>query len=99
MLEEHGVEMIGADREAIRRRRTARRSRSDGRSVGLQSPESAHRLRRRGGGGFLEQIGLPAIIRPAFTLGGTGGGVAWNREEFEEIVRPGHRGVDDRARC
>ena len=39
--------------------------------------------------GALEQVGLPAIIRPAFTLGGTGGGIAYNREEFEQIVRSG----------
>ena len=40
---------------------------------------------------FLDEIGLPAIICPAFTLGGSGGGIAYNREEFENIVR---RGID-----
>ena len=48
----------------------------------------------------LETVGLPAIIRPSFTLGGTGGGIAYNREEFEAIVRggleaqPDHRSAD-----
>ena len=44
-------------------------------------------------------IGFPAIIRPSFTLGGTGGGIAYNREEFDEIVQARPRGLADHANC
>ncbi|MFX6803773.1 hypothetical protein ABTH20_20160, partial [Acinetobacter baumannii] len=57
--------------------------------IGLESARSAiaHTMEEALAG--LERTGLPAIIRPSFTLGGTGGGIAYNREEFEEIVRKG----------
>ncbi len=89
ILQEHGVEMIGADREVIRRAEDREAFREVVESVGLSNPECTTVTTVEEGLEFLEQIGLPAIVRPAFTLGGTGGGVAWNREEFEEIVRSG----------
>ena len=89
ILQEHGVEMIGADREVIRRAEDREAFKKVVDSVGLQNPESRTVSNVEDAMEFLDQIGLPAIIRPAFTLGGTGGGVAWNREEYEEIVRSG----------
>ena len=62
------------------------------RAIGLETPRSGARaLRATKRGDALEHVGLPAIIRPSFTLGGTGGGIAYNREEFFEIVE---RGLD-----
>jgi carbamoyl-phosphate synthase large subunit len=89
ILQEHGVEMIGADREVIRRAEDREAFRQVVDSVGLSNPECTTVTSVPEALEFLDKIGLPAIIRPAFTLGGTGGGVAWNREEFEEIVRSG----------
>ena len=89
ILQAHDVEMIGADREVIRRAEDREAFKKVVDSVGLQNPESRTVSTVSEAIGFLDEIGLPAIIRPAFTLGGTGGGVAWNREEYEEIVRSG----------
>ena len=89
VLQEHGVEMIGADREVIRRAEDREAFRQVVESVGLSNPECTTVTTIEEAMSFLDQIGLPAIVRPAFTLGGTGGGVAWNREEFEDIVRSG----------
>ncbi len=90
-LDELGVEMIGASREAIRRAEDRQAFKDVCERIGLQTPASrvVHTLDE--GLGFLDEIGLPAIIRPAFTLGGSGGGVAYNREEFEDLVRSGLR--------
>ncbi len=90
-LEEMGVEMIGATREVIRRAEDRQAFKDVCERVGLQTPASCvvHTLDE--GVSFLDEIGLPAIIRPAFTLGGSGGGVAYNREEFEDLVRSGLR--------
>jgi len=91
VLERFGTEMIGASREAIDKAEDRELFRDAMRKIGLECPQSelAHTIddARRA----LEIIGLPAIIRPSFTMGGTGGGIAYNREEFEEIVR---RGLD-----
>jgi carbamoyl-phosphate synthase large subunit len=54
-----------------------------------RKPALGDRAQPRGGAEALETVGLPAIIRPSFTLGGTGGGIAYNREEFEAIVAAG----------
>jgi carbamoyl-phosphate synthase large subunit len=91
VLDRHGVEMIGATAEAIDKAEDRELFREAMKRIGLETPRSelAHSLidALRG----LESIGLPAIIRPSFTLGGTGGGIAYNREEFLEIVE---RGID-----
>jgi carbamoyl-phosphate synthase large subunit len=90
-LAKFGVEMIGASLEAIRKAEDRNLFRRAMDNIGLEYPRShiAHDLDEARAG--LDAVGLPAIIRPSFTLGGTGGGVAYNREEFERIV---HRGLD-----
>ncbi|HIB49893.1 MAG TPA: carbamoyl-phosphate synthase large subunit [Phycisphaerales bacterium] len=88
-LEEFGVEMIGATREIIFRAEDREKFRQIVKSAGLEQAKSATVSTLDEAFTFLEEIGLPAIIRPAFTLGGTGGGIAYNREEFEKIVRRG----------
>jgi len=88
-LEKYGVEMIGADADAIDKAEDRLRFRDAMEKIGLESPRSliAHDMDEALEG--LKFVGLPTIIRPSFTMGGTGGGIAYNREEFEEIVRGG----------
>ena len=88
-LEEHGVQLIGADLDAINMAEDRLLFRQAMDRIGLESPRSviAHTLEEALEG--LEQVGLPTIIRPSFTMGGTGGGVAYNREEFLAIVESG----------
>ena len=88
-LEKFGVRMIGADAEAIDKAEDRLKFRDAMDRIGLESARSAiaHSVENALQG--LERTGLPAIIRPSFTLGGTGGGVAYNRTEFVEIVRKG----------
>ena len=88
-LERFGVTMIGADAEAIDKAEDRLKFRQAMDKIGLESARShiAHTEAEALDG--LEKVGLPAIIRPSFTLGGTGGGVAYNREEFLEIARKG----------
>ena len=91
VLEQFDVEMIGATAEAIDKAEDRELFREAMTKIGLDTPRS--RLAHSLGEALvaLEEIGLPAIIRPSFTMGGTGGGIAYNREEFLEIVE---RGVD-----
>ena len=88
-LEKYGVELIGADAEAIDKAEDRLKFRQAMDKIGLESARSgiAHSLDEAFE--VLERTGLPSIIRPSFTMGGTGGGVAYNRQEFEEIVRGG----------
>ncbi len=88
-LTKYGVEMIGADAEAIDKAEDRIKFRDAMTKIGLESARSgiAHTLDEALA--VLERTGLPSIIRPSFTLGGTGGGIAYNREEFEHIVRGG----------
>jgi carbamoyl-phosphate synthase large subunit len=88
-LEKYGVELIGADAEAIDKAEDRLKFREAMDKIGLESARSgiAHSLDEAFE--VLERTGLPSIIRPSFTMGGTGGGVAYNRQEFEEIVRGG----------
>ncbi|MBB3475477.1 carbamoyl-phosphate synthase large subunit [Sphingomonas sp. BK345] len=88
-LAKYGVQMIGADAEAIDKAEDRLKFRDAMDKIGLESARShiAHTEAEALAG--LDKVGLPAIIRPSFTLGGTGGGVAYNREEFLEIVRKG----------
>ncbi|UNU41713.1 carbamoyl-phosphate synthase large subunit [Sphingopyxis sp. YF1] len=88
-LAKYGVEMIGADAEAIDKAEDRQKFRDAMDKIGLESARSgvAHTLDEAFA--VLERTGLPSIIRPSFTLGGTGGGIAYNREEFEQIVRGG----------
>jgi carbamoyl-phosphate synthase large subunit len=89
VLERFGVEMIGATREIIDRAEDRLKFRNVVESCGYRLPKSEVVTTIDEGFAFLEQIGLPAIIRPAFTLGGSGGGIAYNREEFEDQLRRG----------
>lgn len=84
-----GIELIGAKRESIEKAEDRAKFRETMDEIGLESPKSAvvHSLSEALDA--LPNVGLPAIIRPSFTLGGTGGGIAYNRVEFEEIVRSG----------
>ena len=88
-LERLGVQMIGADADAIDKAEDRQRFREAMDKIGLESARSgvAHTVEEAFA--VLERTGLPSIIRPSFTLGGTGGGIAYNRAEFESIVRGG----------
>jgi carbamoyl-phosphate synthase large subunit len=88
-LEKFGVQMIGADAEAIDKAEDRLKFREAMDKIGLESARSAiaHTLEEALAG--LDKVGLPAIIRPSFTLGGTGGGVAYNKDEFVKIVTGG----------
>ncbi|MFA7601539.1 MAG: carbamoyl-phosphate synthase large subunit [Novosphingobium sp.] len=88
-LEKFGVQMIGADADAIDKAEDRQRFREAMDRIGLESARSgvAHSVDEAFA--VLEKTGLPAIIRPSFTLGGTGGGVAYNKAEFETVVRSG----------
>ncbi len=89
ILQKHGVEMIGADREVIHRAEDREAFRCIVEKLGLRQPLSRTVTSLDEAREFLKECGLPAIIRPAFTLGGSGGGIAYNLEEFEEIIRRG----------
>jgi carbamoylphosphate synthase large subunit/anthranilate/para-aminobenzoate synthase component II len=91
VLERFGVEMIAASREAIDMAEDRELFRNAMRGIGLDCPKSyiAHDLDEALA--VQAEVGYPTVIRPSFTLGGTGGGIAFNREEFEEIVM---RGLD-----
>ena len=89
VLERHGITMIGANRESIRRAEDREAFRQIVERLGLKQPRARTVTTVDDARDFLKEIGLPAIIRPAFTLGGTGGGIAYNTEEFEDIVRRG----------
>ncbi|WP_321324197.1 carbamoyl-phosphate synthase large subunit [uncultured Parasphingorhabdus sp.] len=87
VLEKYGVEMIGADAEAIDKAEDREKFKAAMDKIGLESPRSAVAHSEEQAMEILENIGLPAIMRPSFTMGGTGGGVAYNREEFVHYVR------------
>ncbi|MEM9010214.1 MAG: carbamoyl-phosphate synthase large subunit [Pseudomonadota bacterium] len=89
VLAAHDVELIGAKRAAIEKAEDRQLFREAMDRIGLESPVSAIATTMEEALAALPTIGLPAIIRPAFTLGGTGGGVAYNREDFEQICRGG----------
>ncbi len=91
VLDVHGVEMIGAKRDAINKAEDRELFQEAMSRIGLESPRGRIARSMDEALEILEETGLPAIIRPSFTMGGTGGGVAYNRDEFEEIIR---RGLD-----
>jgi carbamoyl-phosphate synthase large subunit len=89
VLEECGVEMIGAKREAIRVAEDRMLFKKAMDEAGLQMPQGGFAKSWAEAEAIVAVTGYPAITRPSFTLGGTGGGTAYNPEEFEEIVRAG----------
>ncbi len=91
VLEQFGVEMIGASREAIDKAEDRDLFRKAMQKIGLDMPRSAIAHSLEEAFQVQAQIGFPTIIRPSFTMGGSGGGIAYNREEFEEICT---RGLD-----
>ena len=91
VLEKYDIEMIGATAEAIDKAEDRELFREAMTKIGLDTPRS-HHVRTLGAAlQALDDIGLPAIIRPSFTMGGTGGGIAYNKAEFIDIVE---RGID-----
>ncbi|MCL4104355.1 UNVERIFIED_CONTAM: hypothetical protein GTU68_047317 [Idotea baltica] len=91
VLEAHGVEMIGATKEAIDMAEDRQLFDKAMKRIGLATPRSAIAHSLEEANQVVAQLGFPCIIRPSFTMGGSGGGIAYNREEFEEICL---RGLD-----
>jgi carbamoyl-phosphate synthase large subunit len=92
ILDKHNVRMIGANADAIDKGEDRQRFKDAMLKIGLDVPQSGTAHTMEEGKIIAEQIGrFPLIIRPAFTLGGQGGGIAYNRNEFEEIIT---RGLD-----
>src|SRR3954449_1940719 len=89
ILEKYNVEMIGATAEAIDKAEDRELFRDAMKKIGLETPRSMLAHNTIEALQALEVIGLPCIIRPSFTLGGTGGGIAYNKEEFLDIVESG----------
>ena len=89
VLAEYGVEMIGAKRDAIKVAENRLLFKQAMDEAGLEMPRGGFAKSWDEAKEIVEQTGYPAIIRPSFTLGGTGGGIAYNPEEFEEIIRGG----------
>ncbi|MBC9176275.1 carbamoyl-phosphate synthase large subunit [Pseudoroseomonas ludipueritiae] len=89
VLAKYGCELIGAKAEVIDKAEDRLKFRDAMTKIGIESPRShiAHTMEEARAG--LELVKLPCVIRPSFTLGGTGGGIAYNKQEFEEIVAAG----------
>ncbi|HKK06327.1 MAG TPA: carbamoyl-phosphate synthase large subunit [Gammaproteobacteria bacterium] len=91
VLEELGVELIGASRDAIDKAEDRERFRQAMLKIGLEMPRAGIAHSMEEAQQVQAQIGFPAIIRPSFTMGGSGGGIAYNKEEFSELCE---RGLD-----
>ena len=89
VLEKFGVEMIGATKEAIDKAEDREKFDRAMRAIGLATPRAGIAHSMDEAHAVLEDIGFPCIIRPSFTMGGSGGGIAYNRDEFEEICGRG----------
>ncbi len=89
VLEKYGVELIGASREAIDKAEDREKFKRAMAKIGLASPRSSLAHSMEEALQVQAMVGFPTIIRPSFTLGGTGGGIAYNREEFVAIVERG----------
>src|SRR3712207_1049153 len=88
-LDRLGIELIGANAAAIEKAEDRQKFRDAMDRIGLESPRSSIVHSMEEAWAAFEHVGLPAVIRPSFTLGGTGGGIAYNRDEYEHIVRNG----------
>jgi carbamoyl-phosphate synthase large subunit len=89
VLARYRCELIGAREEAIDKAEDRQKFRDAMARIGIESPKSAIAHSMAEAWAALDQVRLPCVIRPSFTLGGTGGGIAYNREEFEQIVAAG----------
>jgi len=89
VLEKYGVEMIGAKKDAINKAEDRALFRTAMNKIGLNMPKSEMIFNMEGAKKAVDIIGFPTIIRPSFTLGGTGGGIAYNRDEYMEICERG----------
>ncbi len=89
VLEKFGVELIGAKRDAIEMAEDRKLFREAMDRIGLENPKATIANTIEECMAAIDYVGLPAIIRPAFTLGGTGGGVAYNKDDYEKICRSG----------
>lgn len=89
VLEKYGVELIGASREAIRMAEDRELFRVAMQDIGLECPKAEVARSFEQAVEIQAKVGYPTIIRPSFTLGGSGGGIAYNREEFEDIIKRG----------
>src|SRR6187431_495388 len=91
VLAKHGVEMIAASREAIDMAEDRELFKNAMKEIGLECPRAAVAHTLPQAMEIQQSLGFPCVIRPSFTMGGSGGGIAYNREEFEQIVE---RGLD-----
>jgi carbamoyl-phosphate synthase large subunit len=89
VFDKYGVELIGAKLHAIKKAEDRELFKEAMAKIGLEVPKSAAVITVREGTDAIREIGFPAILRPAFTLGGTGGGIAYNQEEFVELLDKG----------
>ena len=89
ILEKHSIEMIGANRDAIDNAEDREKFDNCMKELGLETPRSGFAHSMEDAWKIYKDIGLPCVIRPSFTLGGTGGGIAYNLKEFEEICMNG----------
>jgi carbamoyl-phosphate synthase large subunit len=89
VLEKYGCELIGAKAEVIDKAEDRLKFRDAMTKIGIESPRSAVAHTMEEARAAMELVKLPCVIRPSFTLGGTGGGIAYNKEEFEQIVASG----------
>jgi carbamoyl-phosphate synthase large subunit len=89
VLARHGCELIGARAEVIDKAEDRQKFRDAMAKIGIESPKSAIAHTMQEARAALDLVKLPCVIRPSFTLGGTGGGIAYNREEFEQIISAG----------
>jgi len=91
VLEKYGVEMIGANADTIDKAEDRDRFDKAMKAIGLETPRSGIAHSMEEAVSLIDDLGFPCIIRPSFTMGGSGGGIAYNRDEFEEICA---RGLD-----
>ncbi|MCL1066626.1 carbamoyl-phosphate synthase large subunit [Shewanella olleyana] len=89
VLKEFNVEMIGATADAIDKAEDRSRFDTAMKAIGLECPRAGIAHTMEEAHGVLDQVGFPCIIRPSFTMGGSGGGIAYNKEEFEDICSQG----------
>src|SRR3982751_2278287 len=89
VLERYGVKMIGANIDAIKVGEDRELFKAAMDEIGIQSPKGGFAHTWEEAARIVEEIGYPAIVRPSYTLGGTGGGTAFNPDEFEEIAKNG----------